>query len=456
MSAFSQSNVTPKKCPFGHSEAGSINTDISEDDKSSDSFNGSSRNGTSGAGKNQTNVTSPSPHLLTPGKKHGVSYGEYLQLSSLLDCQKPLSTNHGTQPAAHEELLFIHIHQSYEIWFKHILHELDSIQNIFKAYTIPESSILLVASRLERITVIQKLLVDQLSILETMTPQDFLSFRDFLFPASGFQSVQFRLIENKLGLLRKKRLKFGGKVYCSYLNNTEAEEVTKAENEPSLFELINAWLTRTPFINFEENAQKDTDAKETNDVPGSSSAFNFLQHYRSAISALHDQQRSMIAERAVALSMSEKECEDALANVAQQEDYFNSIFDETRHAALLEKGKCRLSFRATQAALLITLYQHEPLLNGPYRILFLLQEIDALLARWRTRHALMVHRMIGVKVGTGGSSGYHYLSQTVKHHQIFGDLANLSTYLIARENLPPLPEELRQQMSFYYTTKSQK
>ena len=116
-------------------------------------------------------------------KKRGVSYGEYLHLDRLLSCQKPLSTLGGKQEGAHEEPLFIHIHQSYEIWFKHILHELSSIQKIFSTQkaNVPESDILLVASRLERITVIQKLLVDQLSILETMTPQDFLAFRDYLF-----------------------------------------------------------------------------------------------------------------------------------------------------------------------------------------------------------------------------------------------------------------------------------
>ncbi|MGH2574324.1 MAG: tryptophan 2,3-dioxygenase family protein, partial [Ignavibacteria bacterium] len=133
-----------------------------------------------------------------------IYYSDYLQLDKLLKSQKPKSEEYGHP--AHDEMLFIIVHQAYELWFKLIIHELDSIINMFKDESIDEKSIGIAVSRLQRITEIEKLLIDQLRVLETMTPLDFLDFRDFLIPASGFQSFQFRLIENKLGLKSAQRI----------------------------------------------------------------------------------------------------------------------------------------------------------------------------------------------------------------------------------------------------------
>ena len=108
-----------------------------------------------------------------------------------------------------------------------------------------------IVSRLTRVKEIQRILIDQFSVLETMTPQDFLEFRDYLFPASGFQSVQFRLIENKLGLPPRQRMRYSSRSYCSYLAQDDMEEVLKAQEEPSLFDLVNQWLERTPFLKTE-------------------------------------------------------------------------------------------------------------------------------------------------------------------------------------------------------------
>ena len=101
-----------------------------------------------------------------------------------------------------------------------------------------------------------------------------------------------------------------------------------------------------------------------------------------------------------------------------------------------------------QAALLITLYQDEPILQLPAEMLRLLVDVDEMLTLWRHRHALMVHRMIGRKLGTGGSSGFQYLRATAERHKIFNDLFNLSTYMIPAEQLPPLPRTMRQALDF--------
>ena len=127
-------------------------------------------------------------------------YNDYLQLETILDSQTPESQKYGVH--AHDEMLFIIIHQAYELWFKQIRYELDSVVAIMKKRKIDDSSgeMGLVVRRLNRVNEIWKLCIAQIDVLETMTSQDFLEFRNFLTPASGFQSVQFKLIEAQLGL----------------------------------------------------------------------------------------------------------------------------------------------------------------------------------------------------------------------------------------------------------------
>jgi tryptophan 2,3-dioxygenase len=114
-----------------------------------------------------------------------LTYGSYLRLDSLLDQQRLLS-----EPPAHDELLFITIHQVYELWFKQLLHELEAVRAAMFAGRLWKARHLL-----DRVHVIERVLVGQVEVLETMTPQDFGVFRERLAPASGFQSVQFREIE---------------------------------------------------------------------------------------------------------------------------------------------------------------------------------------------------------------------------------------------------------------------
>jgi tryptophan 2,3-dioxygenase len=119
-----------------------------------------------------------------------LTYGDYLKVPELLQLQNVLSS-----PAHHDEPLFIIIHQVYELWFKLILHEVDSAAAHLRADRVGEATRLL-----RRVVEVQRLLVTQVHILETMRPQDFLGFRYHLNPASGFQSVQFRELEFTLGL----------------------------------------------------------------------------------------------------------------------------------------------------------------------------------------------------------------------------------------------------------------
>src|SRR5437763_14498884 len=136
-------------------------------------------------------------------RKDDFYYADYLKLHALLAAQQPESARHGRP--AHDEMLFIVVHQTYELWFKQMLHEFDRIQADFGGEVVEDEYLGRIVHGLERISEILKLLIQQLEVLETMTPLDFLDFRDFLIPASGFQSAQFRLIEIRLGRGRATR-----------------------------------------------------------------------------------------------------------------------------------------------------------------------------------------------------------------------------------------------------------
>lgn len=131
------------------------------------------------------------------GQKPPLSYNKYLRVQDLINLQDCLS-----DPAHHDELLFITVHQAYELWFKQILHELDAAIQFLIEDRLPAAT-----RALKRIVDIEKLLVQQIHILESMTPISFLQFRDELNPASGFQSMQFREIEFSSGLKDEKILR---------------------------------------------------------------------------------------------------------------------------------------------------------------------------------------------------------------------------------------------------------
>jgi tryptophan 2,3-dioxygenase len=131
------------------------------------------------------------------GPRSRLTYGSYLQVGHLTGLQSLRS-----EPAQHDELLFIIIHQVYELWFKQLLHEIDAVRG-----RLEEDQPLGAHRLLHRCVEIQRVLIAQITVLETMTPNDFLTFRDRLMPASGFQSAQFRELEFVLGRKDERHLR---------------------------------------------------------------------------------------------------------------------------------------------------------------------------------------------------------------------------------------------------------
>jgi tryptophan 2,3-dioxygenase len=350
-----------------------------------------------------------------------VYYADYLKLDALLSAQVPESGRQGKP--AHDEMLFIIVHQAYELWFRQILHELDRIQQDFESENVADESLGRITHGLDRINEILKLLIQQLDVLETMTPLDFLDFRDLLMPASGFQSMQFRAIETRLGLKREGRLLFDERAFDDRLSAADRARLADTEKRPKLIEQLDRWLSRTPFI--------------------AMGSFAFGKAYRAAVEKMLTDDAARIRASTVLTEEQRRSEAEAIEKALAK---FNALF-----APDGSESAWRMSLAAVQAALFITVYRDQPVLQLPFRLLTALMDIEESLTLWRYRHALMVQRMIGVKIGTGGSSGHDYLRRTVDAHRIFGDLFQLSTYLIPRSALPPLPPDVKAKMGFVYS-----
>lgn len=354
-----------------------------------------------------------------------VHYHNYLGLDALLGSQNRKSVEHGRP--AHDEMLFIITHQTYELWFKQIIFELDTVLSTFQKSHIAESELGRASARLERIIAILKQITGQIDILETMTPLDFLDFRDMLYPASGFQSYQWRLIETKLGLRIEDRLAYNNSPFYKSLSDAQQNEMLEVLNQLSLFDAINNWLERTPFV-VDKN-------------------YNFWDSYKTAVKDMFEDDINTVKNNP---RLSSEEKEKTVASLQQALKSFDILFNEESFKSLRDQGQFRLSYRAIHAALLIQIHRDQPILQTPFRIIQALLDIDELMTNWRYRHALMAMRMLGQKIGTGGTSGHKYLADATAKHKIFGDFFNLTTFLIPRSKVPALPPSLTEKMSFHY------
>jgi len=253
-------------------------------------------------------------------ESHQLTYSSYLRVPELLQLQYPQS-----RPQHHDELLFIIVHQTYELWFKELLHDLDAVvANLRDAGQNPESrdEVYEAARLLRRCTEITRVLVEQFTILETMLPTHFLAFRGKLEPASGFQSEQFRELEFLCGLKDEKMLRYHRPTPEAYA------QLERRLREPSLHDAFFAALHAMGKLQFDNNA-------------------------------------------------SERE-----------------RFDSRARAVL-------------------SLYRDERSNRDWIDVCERLTEFDELVVGWRLRHIQLVERVIGTRMGTGGSAGSSYLKLTL-------------------------------------------
>ncbi len=258
------------------------------------------------------------PSETGPGQ---LTYGSYLKVAELIGLQQTES-----QPPHHDEMLFIIIHQTYELWFKQLLHELDAVMHHLRQSAGTPSSrdyIYEAARLLRRCTEIARVLVEQFTILETMLPTHFLAFRGGLRPASGFQSEQFREIEFLCGLKDEKMLRYHEPTPEMYA------QLERRLREPSLRDVIFDALSKLGIM-------------------------------------------------------------PALAENAGDEQRFDA-----------------------RAQAILAIYRDEKSHRDWIDVCERLTEFDELIVSWRLRHIQMVERTIGIKMGTGGSSGSSYLKMTL-------------------------------------------
>lgn len=353
------------------------------------------------------------------------AYWDYIKVEELLALQGGLEpTDRGL---SNDEVLFITVHQIDELWFKLILRELVAVRNLFAKPVVPEQALASAARGIRRMTVVLQHVASHFEVMETLTTRDYLAFRDKLNPASGFQSGQLREIEVLLGLDDQDRIPLGHE--HSYMNALKAHDGTpssaylrveaRLEDKPTLLEAIREWLFRTPIqgsipadANDDERVAAFVDAYAASHAKCAHEALDLAKS-----SALTPSDGERLDQRYA------KEIEGARAFLRADE--------------VDEASRKRVS-RIRAALVFIESYRELPLLAWPRVIIDELVAFEQAFVIFRQRHARMVERVIGRRIGTGGSSGVDYLDQTALRYRIFRDVWAVRTLLVRQAELPPL------------------
>ncbi|MCO5142768.1 MAG: tryptophan 2,3-dioxygenase family protein [Oligoflexia bacterium] len=248
-----------------------------------------------------------------------LNYNSYLKVPELLDLQKELST-----PPHHDEMFFIIIHQAAELWFKLMLHETNGLIHDFQKNSVSRA-----LKKLKRLTRVMDLMVKQINLLNTLTPVEFAGFRDHLRPASGFQSIQFRVMEFTFGIREEFFIRF-------FEKEPEKKKILESiKDKKSVYDEFLACLNRNGFSIPKEILERDV-----------STSWKLSDELVQTIKTIYENPK------------------------------------ENYHWVLLFES---------------------------------MLDFDEKFALWRSTHMLMVARTIGMKMGTGGSSGYNFLAGRAEH-----------------------------------------
>ena len=354
------------------------------------------------------------------------SYWDYIRVEELLALQGGLPRDE--RALGDDEVRFITIHQIDELWFKLLLRELEATRNLFKQEHVPETALAAAALALHRVSLIFDLAGRHFALMETMRTQDYLKFRDKLSPASGFQSAQFREVEILMGLEDAQRIPFGNEPSYTAAMQVGAgrpspalERVQRRQGDrPTLKQAVYGWLFRTPI-----QGSRPTD-------PGDAAV---VRRYAEDFLACHGRAQEALQRSVLGAQALTREDEARLRGRYDAEQRQARAYLFAEDVAADERAR-RQRIRA--AILFIDSYRHLPLLSWPCEIVDALIEVEQSLLVFRQRHARMVERVIGRRVGTGGSEGVDYLDRTALTYRVFADVWAARTLLLRPDAAPPV------------------
>lgn len=354
------------------------------------------------------------------------NYGEYLRLEDLLALQGGLERDE--RKLSNHEVLFIVVHQVYELWFKLAMRELTAARDIMRKEPVPDQDLSLAVLSLRRVREVLDQAANHFRLMETLTTRDFLDFRDKITPASGFESAQMRALEVLFGLEEKDRIHLGREgSYIDALRAVDGSEtaasrkvLAQKQDLPTLRQAVDAWLHRTPIRGSSPGSPGDAAAVQ-----------GFVEDYLAA----HRAEIGDVAARAARQSQSE-------VDRKLLEKRYGAEMDRAREfltAQDVPEGDERARRCRIRAALLfIESYRELPLLAWPRDLCDTLVAVEQAFVMFRQRHARMVEREIGRRTGTGGSAGVDYLDETALKYRVFRDFWAVRTILVRRDAVPPL------------------
>jgi tryptophan 2,3-dioxygenase len=355
-----------------------------------------------------------------------MKYWDYIKVEPLLNLQTGIEPD-GGEPN-NDEVLFITVHQIYELWFKLVLRELTSARSLFRRNPVPDQALASATRSLRRCCTIFESALQHWRVIETLTTRDYLAFRDKLIGASGFQSAQLREIEILLGLDDDLRISCAGE--SSYkdwlrgpkgdgspaLDRVESRIAEGASYKAALYE----WLARTPI-----DGATSPEAVE-----------RYIERYLDA----HRKQ-------AAALLASAREHRSSETDISLLEKRYQRDVEQAESFLmakdLADRDEATQRHRRHVRAALVFIESHRelPRLAWPREIIDTTLALEQTMIVWRQRHARMVERMIGRRTGTGGSGGVDYLDSTALKYRVFDDLWAVRTVLLREEIVPQLENE---------------
>ncbi|MCH8908413.1 MAG: tryptophan 2,3-dioxygenase [Candidatus Heimdallarchaeota archaeon] len=351
-----------------------------------------------------------------------VTYWDYLKIEQLLQLQGGLEGDY--KQLSVDELHFIIIHQVFELWFKQLIAELELIIEKMDVPYVGEDQIPFIVHHLNRVNKIIKIATEHWKVMETLTPQDFLLFRSKLGTASGFQSFQMRQIEMLMGLKQSQRDTHGHGSPIKFIlriagdsdfGKKVAHELAKFENAKSLRDCLHDWLFRTPIHGSTPTSDNDDENVDA-----------FITKY---LSIIKNENKTQLTKLIAAGNDPDKIRKGFDATFSQSEEFVKALDIEEDKRARMKRIRASILF--------IESYRELPLLTWPRTLIDQIVEMEEAFVTFRFNHARMVERIIGRRIGTGGSAGVDYLDQTTKY-RIFPELWAVRSLLLAHHNLPKL------------------